>query len=195
LLALAALIMGCASEGSTPPLEQDQAELVSAGVVRIHWTHTGAAADLNIRRMTGLEAVPIPEPKCSLDIGGSHPLYFDANWRAVKEGTRVPKTTISIAASPDRPVSVVEPDGQCRRVTDYDLEEVPAGVQRVLQLVASGGPSGSSPLQLTLKVDDRSVVVPLVPVCGSTGQPPSLTCTVDPVGYVSGAPFSADLQL
>jgi hypothetical protein len=186
--------MGCGSNGSaTSSVPVSHVELVSAGVLRVHWTHSGAAADLNIRRLTEMDGVPIPEPPCARDAGGSHPVFFDVNWRAVRQDHSVPKATLSVSTAPGQDITVVEPDGRCRLLTDYDLEEVPARTQRVLQLIASG--EESSLHQLKVVVDGRQVVFPLVPVCGPSGQPPAQSCTLDPVSYVSGAPFSFDLQL
>jgi hypothetical protein len=192
LVVLMALATACSSDGAVDSSGHVN-ELLSAGVLRVHWTHTGEAADLNLRRLEEMDAVPIPEPQCARDVGGEHPVYIDLNWRAVKDDVVVPEARISIASADETFVTVVEPDGQCRLVQDYDLEKLPAKMQRVMQLVTSGGAGG--PAQLTVVVNRHRLVLPLIPACGPSGQSSSLSCTIDPVGYVSGAPFSSDLQL
>jgi hypothetical protein len=77
-----------------------------------------------------------PLSRCAITAGGSHPLYFDLNWRSVRNYTSLPSVTLS--ASTPR--------------------------------------------------------LPLVHTCGNRVQPDSLDCTVDPVSYVSGSPFSIDVH-
>jgi hypothetical protein len=192
--ALATLAMGCSSEGSSSSsVRLGDTELVSAGALRVHWTHTGAAAALTVRRMTGLDAVPMSEPQCARDLAGRRPVYLDVNWRAVERGAVVPSAAISMSAHGSA-LTVVEPDGRCRPVENYRLEVLPGRAQRVLQLVGAEDPDLVL-REIVVIVDGKRAALPLIPVCGTSGQPKSLSCTIDPVSYVGGAPFSADLQV
>jgi hypothetical protein len=141
--------------------------------------------------MTGMDAVfPGPPARCVTASLGRHLAYYDLNWRSVKNDTALPAVSLSLATPAGVPLVAQLPDGTCRTMKNYRVEALPAnnGEQYVLQLFSARSRQLTS---LTAQVDGTPSRVPLVPTCGNRLQPDSMSCTVDPIGYDSGAPYTA----
>jgi hypothetical protein len=185
------LVAGCGSGSSsaigTSRVDNDTAQLVAAGVVRLSWGNGAHVADLTIDQMTSIDVLTPPLPACAVAAVGQHPLYFDLNWRSVQNFTRLPSVSLSMATPRATPLIALEPNGQCRALRSFPLGSLPAnkGEQLVLQLVGPRLPT--VPHLLRVDIDCQSVRLPLVHTCGDKAQPAALTCTVDPVSYVAGS--------
>ena len=72
------------------------------------------------------------------------------------------------------------------------MNRLATGEQYVLWLVA---PATGDLHQLQVSIDGATTVLPLVRACGPQGQNSTLSCTVNPVTFTPGAPFSRRLAV
>ena len=181
---------GASSEGVRP--YQDHAELVSAGVLRLNWAQ-GSQAYLTVRRMTAIDVLTPPLPNCVVAAAGPKPLYFDLNWTSVTNHTALPAVALTLRTADRRVLTAEFPDGRCKTVDGLSLGPLPSGdrEQFVLQLYA---PIVRPLRWIDVTIANRHVRLPLVHTCGDRPQPHSQNCTVDPVSYDPGSPYSISVS-
>jgi hypothetical protein len=134
-----------------------------------------------------------PLRRCVVDAVGEQPAYFDLNWTSVHNHTALPAVFLTLRTPAGDPLTAEFPDGTCKPVQHLDLGPLPAGSreQFVLQLFA---PKAGSLRALNVTLAGRHARLPLVPTCGDGEQPASMDCTVDPVTYGPGSPYSIDVN-
>lgn len=198
LVALPAL-GACTSAGVTGSAPYtDTSRLVAAGVARVQWASTSQFADLNITQWSGLDAMAPSETRCRAWSTDRHTVFFDLNWRAVRNRTPVASVTLTISTPDGRPVMIALPDRPCLPMSRYRIGELPPddGEQYVLQLFAPYASTNHAIGRLLVVVNGRREVLPLVPACSSDrGQSPSRTCTVEPISFDEGAPYSVNWRV
>ena len=197
-VAAAIALVGCASHRSEEPAAAtDNSTLVAAGVARIQW---GASqdADLNIRQMSGLDAVGASQTSCAKGLAGRRALYFDLNWSGVVNKRAVAGVTLTILGPNGDALTVAEPDGRCVSLRDYRIDPLPPldGEQFVLQLLGASGPARRGPVRLTVLFNGHRESLRLAPACApGLGQDAARTCAVDPVTFDEGSGYSVRWQL
>jgi len=191
-------LVGCASHRSEEPAAAtDTSDLVAAGVARIQWDAT-QDADLNIRQMSGLDAVGASQTSCANGLAGGRALYFDLNWAGVVNKRAVAGVTLTILGPNGDALTVAEPDGRCVPLRDYRIDPLPPldGEQYVLQLLGVSGPERRGPIRLTVLFNGHRESLRLTPACTpDRGQDAARTCTLDPVTFDEGSGYSVRWQL
>ena len=199
LAAGALALTGCASHSAEEPAAAvtDSPTLVAAGVARIQWDGI-QDADLNIRQMDGLDAVDGSQTTCAHGLPSGRALYFDLNWRGIRNMKPVDGVTLTILGPNGDPLTVAEPDGRCAELRDYRIDELPPldGEQFVLQLIGQRGPRQRGPVRLTVVFDGHRESLRMVPACTpDKGQDAAHACPVDPVGFDEDSGYSVRWDL
>ena len=197
--ALAAVAVGgCASRPTDRSAAiVDTSTLVAAGVARVHWDVT-QQADLNIRQMSGLDAVDPSQTSCARRLAGRTVLFFDLNWRGVVNKRTVAGITLTMLGPNGEALTVAEPDGRCVPMRDYRIDALPPldGEQFVLQLLGISGRPRRVPTRLTVLFNGHRETLLLAPACApDRGQTAARTCTLDPVSFDEGSGYSVHWNL
>ena len=194
LVAALPMLTDCNASAPAPdPVNTDSSQLVAAGVARVQWDSGAHLADLNITQWTGLDAMIPSETRCRGWSTSGHPLFFDLNWRAVRNKTPVAGVTLSMSTTDGRPLMIAPPQTGCVPMSNYRIDPLPPldGEQFVLQLFTSSAEATDGMLELVITFNGHREVLPLYPACTpDKGQGPSRTCTIDPVSFDEGAPYS-----
>ena len=189
------LVTGCSS--SQHPTYADTAsssagnpQMVAGGVLRVHGGDTWTG-ELSVQQMSGFDA-PVALPHCGRASAGAHRNYFNLNWRPLGHRGKTPAVRLSITTPEGLPVTAATINGTCARISDHHVNRLATGEQYLLWLVA---PATAHLHQLQISLDGATTVLPLVRACGPQAQTSTLTCTVDPVTFTPGAPFSRRLAV
>jgi hypothetical protein len=197
-VAVAIGLVGCAAHPSEDrAAATDTSTLVAAGIARIQW-NANQDADLNIRQMSGLDAVDASQTSCAKGLIGGRALYFDLNWRGVVNRKRVAGVTLTMLGPNGDALTVAEPDGRCVPLRDYRIDPLPPldGEQLVLQLLGANVPTRRGPIRLTVLFNGHRESLRLAPACAPDGgQDAARTCAIDPVSFDEGSGYSVRWSL